>query len=554
MQFNDLTARPRVWDEYQMPRLFIRTVGVASAGAYAWAEQYQNNPGVFENDPNGLSGSPTDSPAFMADGSAGVPIGTICEAVQHYGGWLIAWPITSCVCESIPVGSGSGSGSGDDGDCLCSTRWDDGLSYCTTFPGVTDYHCGDCSLLSDTIEMIPAGIPCRWQARVFICGSDGLTLPALVTFDTSGSVKTILVSGGASEASYASGPLPDWDCITPITLNRVFPADSGPGWMMACENWPATITVQPCAGDAAPTVTQSTANICRDATTLTITGTNFVSPASNNTVNLRDSASNAIAHTVASGTAISLTLTLTTPPIAVAGAVTAIVTNANGNSGAAVQVATVEAVPSITNLGTATTAGAEATSLTKTVTALDGLLVVVVNAVSASLSNPTLSATFNGVAMTLDKEQGVSGFSGMGGKIAVFSLEVAAGTHDIVATSSISEHLQIQAYSVPGVSIADKNASNAGLASAPDTGATATTTSTHEAVFGFFNLIAPGAAHTWTNGFATTSQDVTDTYSAVSIVLTGGKQLPTATGTFQAALTGVTPVKWNGITITYKCQ
>lgn len=85
-------------------------------------------------------------------------------------------------------------------------------------------------------------------------------------------------------------------------------------------------------GGSTPTVTQDASNICDDATSLTIAGTNFTTPASSNTVLLKDASSNTIAHTVASGSSTSLTLTLTSPPISNLGAMTARVTNANGVS------------------------------------------------------------------------------------------------------------------------------------------------------------------------------------------------------------------------------
>ena len=140
MQFPGVLAQPEQWDFYKQPRLFIRTngagIGVPSWDAiaiystgdpvqkdgsfyksqqdenigndpadddgtfwtptgapYAWTEQYQNEEGIFSDDPNGLAGTVTDSPAYMADGRDPIEDGTICEAVKHYGGWLIAWPL-----------------------------------------------------------------------------------------------------------------------------------------------------------------------------------------------------------------------------------------------------------------------------------------------------------------------------------------------------------------------------------------------------------------------------------------------------------------------------
>ena len=99
---------------------------------------------------------------------------------------------------------------------------------------------------------------------------------------------------------------------------------------------------------AAPTVTSSTVNRALNAptaVTLTINGTNFSTTPANNTVAF--STLGAVGN-VTAATATALTVTFTTVPNAL-GSLTAIVTVAgNGNSGAAVQVATVVASPTVT--------------------------------------------------------------------------------------------------------------------------------------------------------------------------------------------------------------
>ena len=86
---------------------------------------------------------------------------------------------------------------------------------------------------------------------------------------------------------------------------------------------------------AAPTVTQSLANLASSATALTITGTGFDPTAAGNTVVF----SSGVAF-VSSSTSMSLTLSVTTPPSV--GSLTVVVTSFGGSSGAAVTVATVE--------------------------------------------------------------------------------------------------------------------------------------------------------------------------------------------------------------------
>ena len=107
-----------------------------------------------------------------------------------------------------------------------------------------------------------------------------------------------------------------------------------------------------------PTVTQSTANLANNATTLTITGTSFSTTPGNNTVVFSPSGTG----TVTASTATSLTVTGITG--LTLGALSAVVTTSGLNSGAAVQVATVVPVPTVT-LSTADLAS-NATTLTIT--------------------------------------------------------------------------------------------------------------------------------------------------------------------------------------------
>ncbi|NBS16859.1 MAG: hypothetical protein EBS79_08135, partial [Gammaproteobacteria bacterium] len=88
---------------------------------------------------------------------------------------------------------------------------------------------------------------------------------------------------------------------------------------------------------APPTVTQSTANLAINAPSMTITGTNFDTTVGNNTVVFNNGA----VGSVSAATSIQLTVNLMSPPNTT-GSLTAVVTTTNGgNSGSAVQVATV---------------------------------------------------------------------------------------------------------------------------------------------------------------------------------------------------------------------
>lgn len=88
-----------------------------------------------------------------------------------------------------------------------------------------------------------------------------------------------------------------------------------------------------------PVVTSSSASLLANATTLTINGFGFDPTAANNSVTLNNGA----VGTIASATATTLTVTLTTKP-SKAGSLTAIVTTNTETSGSAAQVATVAPV------------------------------------------------------------------------------------------------------------------------------------------------------------------------------------------------------------------
>ena len=157
---------------------------------------------------------------------------------------------------------------------------------------------------------------------------------------------------------------------------------------------------------AAPVVTMSTASLAINSPTLTITGGNFSTTASNNTVVFNDGAVGA----VTASTATSLTVTFSTKPTALTGltglpfGLTAIVTvSGAGSSGTiqgAVQVASVVAAPTVTsstasraiNAPTLTIAGTNfsTTATSNTVVFNDGAVGTVTTA-TATLLTVTLS-------------------------------------------------------------------------------------------------------------------------------------------------------------------
>lgn len=339
MMLPGVLRQPPEWQEYKQPRLFIRTTGVSSGTAYPWAEQYQDEPGVFSADPNGDTGTVTNYPAYMADGSRFVPIDTICEAVRHYGGWLIAWPITSCVCFDDGTGTGEECGG-------CATPPD---CFTFTLAGITDGSPGDPCVPCDTVfnttftltrtsvnEQM-TGWDCVWSTGIFPIDACTGTQVAEIWFGFVPSTgKWTLYIFGAVGANIRTTYQADsgWNCFSSLVMNKVAEVTT------VCTDWPATVVIDVCDTAGEPTVDINTADICADATTITITGTNFVTPATDNTVTLTDAGAANVTCTVASGTSTSLVLTLTAPPIANLGALECFVLNANGLSNTA-QVATV---------------------------------------------------------------------------------------------------------------------------------------------------------------------------------------------------------------------
>jgi hypothetical protein len=93
-----------------------------------------------------------------------------------------------------------------------------------------------------------------------------------------------------------------------------------------------------------PTVAASVVSLAQNAPGMIIAGTFFNTTPANNTVVFNDGA----VGTVTAATSTQLTISFSTPPTAI-GALTAIVTTPDGNSGSAVQVATIVASPMITS-------------------------------------------------------------------------------------------------------------------------------------------------------------------------------------------------------------
>ncbi|MBI2807106.1 MAG: hypothetical protein HYX68_19165 [Planctomycetes bacterium] len=97
------------------------------------------------------------------------------------------------------------------------------------------------------------------------------------------------------------------------------------------------------------------------------------------------------------------------------------------------------------------------------------------------------------------------------------------------------------------------HANSSGNSTTPDTGATPTSASANAVAIAVFEAVSPGGSISWggTPTFTSDAMDVTDVISSTTYILTGAYYIATATGTFDAALTGITPASWGGSVVVY---
>lgn len=466
-----------------------------------------------------------------------IAITDTCTGLPIYLNVPTSWLTDTC--------SQCASGSGVPVVCPC----EDAVGpYCAdmTAATITDNGCNNCEALNRLWTLNKAASCQYFEAFSWPC-TEGSEFPMVVTlsldyFSSLGVwVLTMSFSSVLGNITWESSTDP-WDCLSPLVLTLAS-LDGNDG----CSTFPATVTVAPCSGSAEPTVTEDTSDVCLDATTLTIAGTDFTSPASSNTVDLRDSLNFAIAHTVVSGSSTSLTMTLDSPPIGNAGPITAVVTNVNGDSGSPIQVGNaVSCVPVRTALGTQDSGGTSVASIEKSVALVDGWLWVNLATLGASIS---VDVTVDGVALgTFSGDENLTGV--IAGTVGIVGGPVTAGLRLVKITSTGAN--AAMAMSLVEVTneffdAADLGQANHGLASAPSAGA-GTTAFADEFVQGAFLLATPGAGVTWSGGFTSGAQDVSMTVGAIGVVLTEGYKILSSIASVNASLSSPpTPAAWAGI-------
>lgn len=256
-------------------------------------------------------------------------------------------------------------------------------------------------------------------------------------------------------------------------------------------------------------------------------------------------------------TVVSVSETLVTVDFTVApslGGLTATITTPCGTAGPT-EVANVVAGGgggiSVTWLGgSVNTASTYSTSITVE----EGLFVLCLSRFGANSSLLPTAPQFGGVSMNPDvydtQNAGPKGYCTQ----AIYSIPCSAGTFTL---SYVGEYAPVawamQWANVTGLTdnAVDQTARNAGAAATPDSGATGTTFTANEAVFGAFAMIAPGGTWTWGGGFTSAGFDQNITITGTEYSSSAASQLATATGTFDASLGGVTPTDWVGVVATY---
>ena len=209
---------------------------------------------------------------------------------------------------------------------VCGDCQEVNTNYCVDITGADGFCCNPATTEIELVASILEN--CVWSGSTLICGGS-ISLTVTLFFDEV-AWKLVVVSGGTTlNVTYTGSG--EWDCGTNLVMTLDGAAFAG----LPCDTWPATLTVTPgpcCDVD----VDFNDADLLIDSTIVTIHGTGFSTTPGNNTVVFNLGATG----TVTAATATQLTVTFGTSPSGI-GALTAIVTVDQCDSGAAVQVATV---------------------------------------------------------------------------------------------------------------------------------------------------------------------------------------------------------------------
>ncbi len=148
--------------------------------------------------------------------------------------------------------------------------------------------------------------------------------------------------------------------------------------------------------------------------------------------------------------------------------------------------------------------------------------------------------------------------AGLEGLLALINFKVITGaTADVVITTTHPTMILAQVINVTGLAsnLDDDHQSANGLASAPNTGATAGATGTNDWATAGMGMIVPSGSpsYTWAGGFTNTGQDVSGLDGTVQIVLTvGGQVIANGVSVTGSLSGGITASGWTAIVETMK--
>jgi hypothetical protein len=214
-------------------------------------------------------------------------------------------------------------------------------------------------------------------------------------------------------------------------------------------------------------------------------------------------------------------------------------TPCSGGSGGAI---------SIIGVGLATSFGASVKSLTYSATVQAGLIVVNVTTIF-DVGGPT-TVSYNGVNLT----KAASANNGSH-NLSQYYGTVSAMTANIVIIFSSPVACQSNADNITGLASNLKDVSQTAVGTTPpNTGTTGTSATANEGVIAAFFTGNPSGTPAWggTPTFTDGMQSVTDVVFGGTITLQEGRYIASATGTFDAALTGVTTASFLGLVVSYK--
>lgn len=203
-----------------------------------------------------------------------------------------------------------------------------------------------------------------------------------------------------------------------------------------------------------------------------------------------------------------------------------------------------------TPLGTASTVG---TTLTKTVTAPAGLMVVAVFADFGAIG--VSSVTFDGAPLT---QRDVSGYLPYPYRVAIYYGTTVGGLANIVVNGNGPMPIMLAAESITGLTFnggadASLDGNAGGVASAPDSGVVGPSGGiaaggvAGEYVYAAIGMGTPPGSIVWQNGFNSSGQDVSQTISAVLYTLSTGYKVLHADATVDAKLSAAAAT-W-GVTV-----